>query len=211
MSNPAHDPHEPCTTTSATAATRTRDRPLDPRALAGLEGEKRTRDALAALPRMFHTYSNIDVPNPRSRGGHNEADLLVAGPTALFVIEVKHHRGAVIGGERDMRWGVTRHCGGREIVEPVGNAVTQVKRLSWLLRQHFEEHGYAPWVQGVVVFSHPEVELRIDSMSVPCWRLDELVARIRAFSPKGGCSRGTLLLMERLARESAKRAPRIAA
>lgn len=208
MASPTHDSHS--TTTSASAKP-PRERPLDPRALAGLEGEKRTREVLEGLPRLFQTFSNIDVPNPRSRGGHNEADLIVCGPTALFVIEVKHHRGAVLGGERSTRWGVTRHCGGRELVEPVGNAVMQVKRLSWLLRQHCEEHGHSPWVQGVVVFSHPEVELRLDSMSVPCWRLDELVARIRGFSPRGGCGRGALCLMERLAKETSKRSHRLAA
>jgi hypothetical protein len=175
----------------------------DPRLRAGREGERVAREALTNLPTLFRAYANVEIPNPRNRAGHNEADIVIAGPNALFVLEVKHHRGTVFGGEHDPRWRVTHpECGVTSAAEPTRNAVAQVKKLVWLMRDVFEAHGHRAWIQGIVVFSHPSVELCIDRMNTPCLRLDALVPFIRAYTPRGGCGRGTVALMERLTRES---------
>lgn len=192
-----HDDHEQSPVRCPVAAA------LDARALAGLEGERLTRDALQDLPRCFRCYANVDIPNPRSRLGHNEADFLIAGPRALFVVEVKHHRGRVFGGEHDARWTVTRWNGNQPCsLGKARNAVTQVKNLVWLLRNHFDDYGHRVWVQGIVVFSHPSVELCIDRMSVPCLRLSALVPYLRTFSWHGSCDRGGAALVARLAQET---------
>ena len=175
----------------------------DPRLRAGKEGERLTREALCTLPPLFRSYANVEIPNPRNRAGHNEADIMIAGPNALFVLEVKHHRGRVFGGEHDGRWRVTHPEGGYQSnAEPTRNAVAQVKKLVWLVRDVFEAHHQRAWIQGIVVFSHPSVELCIDRMTTPCLRLDALVPFIRAYTPRGGCGRGTVALMDRLTRES---------
>ena len=203
MLSSQQDEHGPSRITTTAAA------PPDKRALAGLEGERLTRETLARLPPMFRSFANVEVPNPRNRAGHNEADVLIAGPSALFVLEVKHHRGKVYGSEHASRWSVTHHEGCP--LEPTRNAVAQVKKLVWLLRDLFEAHGQRTWVQGIVVFSHPSAELHLDRTSTPCLRLDEVVPYIRSYTPRGGCDRGTVGMMQRLLRESATGRRRLAA
>jgi Nuclease-related domain len=198
LSSSQQDEHGPSST--ASTAITAGAAPPDKRARAGLEGERLTRETLARLPPMFRSFANVEVPNPRNRAGHNEADLLIAGPSALFVVEVKHHRGRVVGSEHASRWSVTHHEGAP--LEPTRNAVAQVKKLVWLLREVFEAHGQRTWVQGIVVFSHPAAAIQIERTSTPCLRLDALVPYIRSYAPRGGCDRGAVHLMQRLLRES---------
>src|SRR5688572_15193158 len=86
----------------------------DPALLAGARGELLTLEELKRLPSTYHVFNQVDIPNPRSRTGRNEADLVVTGPNGVFVIEVKHNGGRVSGGVSQRQWQVrkpARHGG----------------------------------------------------------------------------------------------------
>jgi len=56
----------------------------------GRKGEDAIRDDLEALPDDFHIFFDVTVP-----GGYGNVDFVIAGPTGVFAVEVKSHRGEV--------------------------------------------------------------------------------------------------------------------
>jgi nuclease-like protein len=184
----------------------------DPVLLAGARGELLALEELKRLPGTYHVFNQVDVPNEHSRTGVNEADLIVTGPNAVFVIEVKHNSGRVSGGAGQREW--TVHKSGRRggrYVKTLRNPVLQVQQLVRLLASQlggFDDRRGArarrgrPWVQGIVVFSNDAVELAIDrGMDVPCLRLHHLCEYIlrfpsRASGMSGADARGALLAIK---------------
>jgi hypothetical protein len=160
----------------------------DPALLAGAKGELLALEELAKLPDTYHLFNQLDIPNERSRTVVNEADLVVAGPNAIFVIEVKHNNGRVRGSAGDRDWAVqkTGRAGG-QYAKTMRNPIAQVKQLVWLLSKQLEARGKRrPWIQGVVLFSNVAVELEVgDSEGIPCLRLDQLRDYLLSFPEKG--------------------------
>lgn len=63
---------------------------------AGAKGEDRAMQILTGLPDSFVLFNQLDIPNSKSRTGVNEADVVVCGPTAIFVVEVKNNNGTLL-------------------------------------------------------------------------------------------------------------------
>jgi len=185
----------------------------DPALLAGARGELLALDELKRLPGTYHVFNQVDIPNERSRTGVNEADLVVTGPNAVFVIEVKHNGGRVSGGAGDRAWRVQKvGRRGGHYEKTMRNPVLQVQQLVRLLAAQlvgFEDRRGGgvrrrrPWVQGIVVFSNDAVALDIDrGMDVPCLRLHHLCEYIMRFPARGASgmsgtdARGALLAIK---------------
>jgi len=167
--------------------------------IAGAEGEEKTLEELSGLPDSYHVFNQVDLPNARSVTGVNEADLIVAGPNGVFVLEVKHNTGVVTGSDADMEWTVTK-SGRRGIVheKTLRNPVSQVTRLVRLLISQLARDR-RPWVQGIVVFSHPSVTLDIEILGqVPCLRLGQVRDYILAFESRGASGLHALGTLQRL-------------
>ena len=184
----------------------------DPVLLAGARGELLALDELKRLPGTYHVFNQVDIPNERSRTGVNEADLVVTGPNAVFVIEVKHNGGRVSGGAGDREWLVQKSGRrGGQYEKTMRNPVLQVQQLVRLLaaqlagfeaRRRDRRRG-RPWVQGIVVFTNDAVGLDIDrGMDVPCLRLHHLCEYILRFPARGASgmsgadARGALLAIK---------------
>lgn len=153
---------------------------------AGAVGEDYALSLLSKLPDTFTIYNQVDIPNPQSRTGVNEADIIVVGQNAVFVIEVKHNNGTITGSETDNEWQIRKvGRGGTAYGKTMRNPIVQVKKLVWLLSEDLKAKHSKAWVQGVVLFSHPEVQLAMpSSASVPVLRAHELLPFIQGYQGK---------------------------
>jgi hypothetical protein len=159
---------------------------------AGAEGEDHAMSILQRLPDTYALFNQLDIPNSRSSRGVNEADVVVCGPSAIFVIEVKHNNGTIICDEQAPRWKVLK-VGRRGGVyeKDMRNPIAQTKTLVWLLSEHLKKSRSKPWIQGVVVFTNPDAELQIlGAPSVPVLRATELLDYIETYH---GTSRPQIL------------------
>ncbi len=99
-------------------------------------------------------------------------DHLVLGPNGLFVIETKNYKGKIsCYGDK---W--QHHYD--EISYPLSSISKQAKRNAVLLRRFLEEKYHSGlfkniWVNALVVFVNPHVELALHKPTLPVLRLFE--------------------------------------
>ena len=60
----------------------------------GLEGEQAAAQVLCRLPDSYSCYQNLRVFYD---GKESEMDMVVVGPTGVFIVEVKNQNGTIIG------------------------------------------------------------------------------------------------------------------
>ena len=157
---------------------------------AGAVGEDIALDVLKKLPDSFTIYNQVDIPNEKSRTGFNEADLIVVGPSAIFVVEVKHNNGHITGSDSDKEWGVRKvGRGGTAYSKTMRSPVSQVKKLVWLLSEDLKKNHSRAWVQGVVLFSNRDAEVSVtNSSNVPVLRNQDIVDYIQSYKAKSTIS-----------------------
>lgn len=157
---------------------------------AGAAGEDISLYALKGLPDTYTIYNQVDIPNSKSRTGFNEADLIVVGPNAVFVIEVKHNNGSITGSDTDRDWEVLKvGRGGTEYSKTMRNPISQVKKLVWLLSENLKSKKSKAWIQGVVLFSNNNAELTIKNDSnVRVVRDIDIVDYIKSYKSKSNIS-----------------------
>ena len=165
--------------------------PIDPdtraKYLAGAAGEEYALSLLKQLPDSFTVFNQIHLPNHRSSTGSNEADLIVCGPNAIFIIEVKHNKGSILCDEQQMQWQISKiGRKGTAYTTQMRNPVSQVKLLSWLLSEYLKKNDIKPWVQGLVLFTHPTVNLKglNTVISLPVIQPHQLLGYIQSFQAK---------------------------
>ena len=130
----------------------------------GSEGEALTAKTLDNLTmenaRVLHSVQFESGDKPR------ELDHLLITPGALFVIETKYLRGRIAGEVLDREWTLhkrarkTRSRYKRGFYNPLKQVATQIYHL----RSHLElnlgprwaQECSQIWIQGVVVFAHPQ-------------------------------------------------------
>lgn len=139
----------------------------------GLEGENATADIVSALPEGFYGIQNVVVT---FEGKKSELDMVVAGPTGVFIIETKNRNGEIRGNYGDREW--TQYKIGRggtpysnDFYSPVKQVGTHIYRLAHFLR----EKGVKVHVDGAVYFSNPEAEVDIygDAGNIPVFSYRE--------------------------------------
>lgn len=135
--------------------------------------------SLMTLPDEYTVFNQVVVPCGKS---FRELDFVVIGPNGIFAIEVKHHRGQISGKETDFTW-CQRKCSraGNSYEQDLRNPVGQLKGAIHVLKQYLKTQSASPWIQGIVVFTHPECTLTLGEMSVSVLRLESLAAFIRNY------------------------------
>lgn len=126
---------------------------------AGNQGENATANIVSALPNSFVGFQNVVVT---FEGQKSEMDMVVVGPTGVYIIETKNHNGTIYGGYADRNW--IQHKIGRrgspyqnEIYSPVKQVGTHIYRLANYLRSN----GARVHVDGLVYFSNYEAVLQL--------------------------------------------------
>ncbi len=137
--------------------------------------------SLVGLPDDYIIFNQVLVP---FKDSYREFDFIVVGPNGIFGVEIKHHRGRIRGSEADKVWRQKKRSRAGHVYEQdMRNPVAQVKSAIYPLKQYLASHGVNNWIQGIVVFTHPECELEIGESSVPVLTLKELVPYITRHRP----------------------------
>lgn len=149
----------------------------------GAKGEDIALKHLKKLPDSFSIFNQVDIPSEKSRTGVVEADLVVCGPSAVFVIEVKHNNGMIECVENSHQWSVRKvGRGGTAYGKEMRNPVKQVKSQVWLLGEYLKHKKAKPWIQPVVLFTNSDVSLNYtDNLSVPVLTMSEIISYLESF------------------------------
>lgn len=155
---------------------------VDAGQLSGVEGEAAVLDRLSELPDDFTLLNRVKLPDETLTNGERELDFIVAGPTGLWVVEVKNTPGHIQVRPDEKHWPIARRagCGSapkwNSIVNPIPQVRAEISALErWLLMR-----GVGRRVQGLIVFSHPEVALSdVNQSPLPVLVRDQVVHFLR--------------------------------
>ena len=127
----------------------------------GIRGEQVLRAHLLAsgLGDDYTAYYNLPL---NGKGKVSDIDCILVGPSGLFVLEVKHHKGLIL--HRNGVW--ARVKAGRrgtlyhgQLGDPSGQLYRNIRKLKQLLG-----HTAGLWLHGAVVFTNPRAVLDIEGL-----------------------------------------------
>lgn len=127
--------------------------------LSGQLGEEATAGFIAKFPDSYRGFQNLHVT---WEGKTSELDMVVVGPTGVFVIETKNHNGLIQGNLEDHDWVQfkTGRAGGqysKTFYSPVKQVGTHVYRLAHYLRSN----GQNVHVDAMVFFTNPDATVQV--------------------------------------------------
>ena len=105
------------------------------------------------LPDGYHVFTNVRIHE------RMESDMVVVGPSGVYVLEVKNYKGTLRGNEKDRYW--TLHKTGRQggsYSKKISNPLGQLKRNIFALSQYLKMEGCPAWVDGFVLFPNTDTE-----------------------------------------------------
>ena len=123
----------------------------------GAAGESLATKVLSSFPDNWYVFNDMIV-------GRSQIDHIVVCPKGVYTIETKNYRGTIYGNAEKQEW--------YQIIEshatPFYNPVKQGVGHSVALSKYLEESGFNKvWVNTIVVFTNPNVELKVFSPKVP--------------------------------------------
>jgi len=156
---------------------------VDPGALAGIEGEVAVLERLRQLPDDYLLFNRVKLPDGQLPNGWRELDFIVAGPTGLWIVEVKNTPGHVYVQPDARHWPLARRgcCGSRPNWNAVENPLPQARAQVDALRRWVLQQGVSVEPRPVICLSHPEVAVENSTASpVPVLVRDQLVAHLQS-------------------------------
>ncbi|MGM8212258.1 nuclease-related domain-containing protein [Virgibacillus sp. W0430] len=168
----------------------------------GLKGEERTSIALQELPSSYKVFRSVQI---NTSEGNAEIDHLVVAENGIFIVEVKNHKGNIVGNEADYKW--TQHKVGRNggrYSNQMGNPVKQVRRQTFILSKFLKQNSIPTWVEGVVFFCNPKVSVNVYSeRTAVITDPDELKKYLMNYVPKHKVSKLDIEKTKKLIEEGA--------
>jgi hypothetical protein len=143
----------------------------------GYEGENRVARVLSSsLSDEYHLLNDVPVPN-----GYGNIDHIVIGPNGVFVIETKNYAGHLIcNGDTWSRSQANKRYGrlNSAVNFDLGSPSKQAKRNATKIKDFIESIDQFRrnhiWVEAILVFSNPRVDLEISNPTVPILKTHEL-------------------------------------
>lgn len=123
----------------------------------GAVGESLVTKVLSSFPDNWYVFNDMIV-------GRSQIDHIVICPKGVYTIETKNYRGTIYGNAEKQEWFqvISEHK------TPFYNPVKQGIGHSVALSKYLEESGFNKvWVNTIVVFAEPSVELKVFSPKVP--------------------------------------------
>lgn len=120
----------------------------------GIHGETKAREVFSELDDSFHVFNNIQIPY---KGGLSETDIIIIGPTGIFITEVKNFKGFLENDwkQHDLKLHRTYDSDDSRIIyNPIRQVGTHVFRLAGYLR----EHNIDKEIKGLVYFTNPDLD-----------------------------------------------------
>lgn len=164
----------------------------------GLRGQRRLAKLLSALDDQYYLVNNLQLPRRA-----DDIDHLVVGPTGIFALETKNHRGRIF--HHDGQWYQAKisHSGRPQPPDPIRDPTRQLKRNVDYLRSciNATDRGLSRrtrlWIEGAVVFTHPAVVIDLPSkaersLPFPVLHAQELPYHIRRHRPRQALSKADI-------------------
>ncbi len=154
----------------------------------GIEGEQNVTKVLTS--KLNDACCLIDdITYVSDRGNKQNVDHIVLAPNGIFAIETKNYKGKV-------------SCKGSfwQVPFPFGHSPSSQAKAnaSWVNKQ-IKKSGipgtWNSWVEPIVVFSNPNVELETTNPEISVLVLDELINCIKSFNNGRGYSPEQLKLI----------------
>lgn len=122
--------------------------------VAGINGEILASNCVAGLPDTYTAFRNLTV----SYGGKSsEVDILVVGPTGVFVIEVKNLNGTIYGDAEESQWEQYKvGRAGTPYTKNFYNPIKQVNTHVYRVAHYLREKGIDVYVNAIVYFAASE-------------------------------------------------------
>ncbi|MEN1727244.1 MAG: nuclease-related domain-containing protein [Pseudomonadota bacterium] len=160
---------------------------VDAGELAGVEGEVAVLKQLQRLPDEFLVLNRVSLPDAALPNGKRELDFIVAGPTGLWIIEVKNTPGHLRVVPEERHWPLARRagCGSNPswngFRSPVPQALAQVEAL----KRWFLIHGQVVSARAAVVMAHAETAISDAELApIPVLLRDQVAEVIRDATPQ---------------------------
>ena len=123
----------------------------------GSVGEGLVTKVLSSFPDDWYVFNDMIV-------GRSQIDHIVICPKGIYSIETKNYRGTIYGNAEKQEW--------YQVIEsyttPFYNPVKQGVGHSVALSKYLKKSGFNKvWVNTIVVFTEPSVELKVFSLKVP--------------------------------------------
>ncbi|PIO05924.1 hypothetical protein COT29_03605 [Candidatus Micrarchaeota archaeon CG08_land_8_20_14_0_20_59_11] len=140
----------------------------------GLEAENSVTKSLSSLDDRYCLLNDVKL-----RGDRGNIDHIVLGPNGVFVIETKNYSGKIIcNGDEWIR----QYEGGYDY--DIGSPSKQVKRNAVKIKHIIESSKIFKkplniWVEGIVVFTKPDVNLQIKNATVSILKIDGIYDYIK--------------------------------
>ncbi len=126
---------------------------------AGVEGERATASIIAALPQSYVGIRNLDIVY---QGQKSELDMVVVGPTGVFVIETKNLNGTIIGNADNPQWTQKKvGQGGTPYSKNFYSPIKQVGTHVYRLAHHLRDNRFNVHVNSMVYFANPDAAVQI--------------------------------------------------
>ena len=162
----------------------------------GYRGEELVTRVLSCLDDRYYLINDVKFSD-----GYGNIDHIVLGPNGVFVIETKNYVGQIIcyGDEWSKRY-VGRRTSTYPLKSPSKQAKRNATRIKCLIDTIQSLKPLNIWVDALLVFVNPNVNLHINSPTVPVLKIDELCNYIRnkkskiIFSPQELESIGNVIL-----------------
>lgn len=126
---------------------------------AGIEGENVTASVVRTLPDNYIGFQNVLL---RHEQGTCELDMVVIGPTGVFVIETKNLNGTIVGNYEGHEW-VQKYLrrGGTPYSKGLYSPVKQVRTHVHHLAEFLGKNGIDTYVKSVVYFANPDAVVQM--------------------------------------------------
>ena len=119
----------------------------------GLKGEEEVSRIVSTLPETYVGVSNVKVYYENKM---SELDMVVVGPTGIFIVEAKNHRGSISGDYEDQYLTYEKvSSGGQYYEKSMYNPVRQVGTHTYRLSHFLRANGIKNWINSAVYFTNP--------------------------------------------------------
>lgn len=130
----------------------------------GAIGESLVAEALSSFPDNWYIFNDMIV-------GRSQIDHIVVCPKGVYTIETKNYQGTIYGNAEKQEWSQVINFHKTLFYNPV----KQGRGHSVALNKYLEKCGLNQiWVNTIVVFTEPSVELKVFSPKVPVIHLSKL-------------------------------------
>ena len=126
---------------------------------AGIAGEQASADLIEHLPDSYCAIRSLKITYD---GKDSELDMVVVGPTGIFIVETKNHNGSIVADCSAKEWARSKVSGGGNVYEStMSNPVKQVGTHVYRLANYLRTNNIRVYVNALVYMSNPETVVRV--------------------------------------------------